>query len=232
MILYYLDHSPFAARVHLAILAKGLDVDLKPPPGGALSDSYRTRSPIGLVPSLELDDGRVIAESQIILEFLEDRFPEPSLRPADPVEGATARLLAQVVDLYLAEPLKRLFERAKRGSDASESAGTDPALRSDRQDAGAALDHIAHYLGGRDPEALYAVGDKLSTADCALVTILFFVDRARALFGEEDPFSTRPALDAYWARIASDPNVEKVLGIMANAQARRAQQRAAGQRED
>jgi glutathione S-transferase len=79
MRLYDLDQSPFAARVRMALYAKGLTASLTPPPGGARSAAYRAINPLALVPALVLDDGTVIPESEIIIEYLEDRFPAPPL---------------------------------------------------------------------------------------------------------------------------------------------------------
>ena len=80
--------SPFPTRVRLLIYAKGLDVELVEPPGFHASTEakgdYLKVNPIGRVPALVLDDGRVLPESEVICEYLEDAYPEPSLRPADP----------------------------------------------------------------------------------------------------------------------------------------------------
>lgn len=254
MKLFYLDHSPFAARVRLAMLAKGLDIPLVPPPGGALTDTYRAYTPIGLVPALELDDGTVIAESQVIVDYLEDAFPDPPLRPAAARDRARAALLARVVDLYLAEPLKRLFEYTKTereepgGRTGTGGVTTDhnaTTFETDRTAVRAALGFLDRYLGDfrDDGEAeegpatrksadTYALSGRLTTADCALVTMLFFADRARPLLDGPDPFAPETALGHYWQNIAGDPHVRKALADMTAAQARRSAQRAAGLAED
>jgi glutathione S-transferase len=86
MKLYNANLSPFAARCRIQIYAKDLPVTLAEPPGGAGTDAYRAINPTGKVPCLEVD-GVVIPESEVICEFLEDRFPQPSLRPADDLES-------------------------------------------------------------------------------------------------------------------------------------------------
>lgn len=62
------------------------------------ADAYTTMNPIGQVPTLVLDDGRQISQSLAILEYLEERFPEPALLPADPYLRARARMLAELVN--------------------------------------------------------------------------------------------------------------------------------------
>ena len=84
MKLYDVTLSPFAARCRVQIYAKGLDIARVDPPGGLGSDAYKRINPTGKVPALELEDGSVLPESSVIAEYLEDRVPEPSLRPADP----------------------------------------------------------------------------------------------------------------------------------------------------
>lgn len=229
MRLYDLDHSPFAARVRMALYAKGLTAALAPPPGGARSAEYRAINPLGLVPALLLDDGTVIPESEIIVEYLEDRYPSPPLRPAAPEERARARLLARLADEYLAPPLKELFGAAKAG-------GGPERAAAHRDAADRALAHIERNLGGGTHAAAYAVGDRLTMADCALAPLLFFAARAArmhpALFPGGDPFARHPRLAAYWRSIARDPIAARVLAELEAAQIRRAAARARGEPED
>ena len=80
---------PYCARVRIALAEKGLDyeqveVDLAARPQWLLE----LNPPNGRVPVL---DG--LPESEVIMEYLEDRHPEPALLPADPAERARARLL-------------------------------------------------------------------------------------------------------------------------------------------
>ncbi len=218
MKLYDLDHSPFAARVRLAIRAKGLAIDCVPPPDGPHSAAYGALTPVGLVPALELDDGTVIPECEVIMEYLEDRFPDPPLRPDTAEDRARARLLARLADLYLSDALKALFEEAKVATpDPAAVARALPPLRD-------ALAWIDHYLDGGG----HAVGGRLSTADAALVPLLFFVRRSAGLFEGGEPFAGLPRLAAYWQAVATDPHVAAILDEMEAAQVRRAREREQG----
>lgn len=102
MKLYSLPLSPFASRVRLALYRKGLhEVEIvAPPDGGTKGDAFLAINPMGQVPTLEFDDGFALPESATILEYLEDAFPEPSLRPADKRDLARARLFLRLPDLY------------------------------------------------------------------------------------------------------------------------------------
>ncbi len=118
MKLYDATLSPFAARVRVQIFAKSLDIPLIAAPGGAGSNEYKRINPTGDVPALVLDDGSVLPESLVIGEFLEDRFHEPSLRPADAVARAQMRLVTHFADGYVEPPLHAMFPQV-----------TDPAAR-------------------------------------------------------------------------------------------------------
>jgi glutathione S-transferase len=89
MRLYSENNSPFSAPVRVSIYAKGLEIEIEPPPGGLLSARFHAINPLGTIPCLMLDSGEPLPESAAILEYLEDKFPNPPLRP----EGAEARAL-------------------------------------------------------------------------------------------------------------------------------------------
>ncbi len=75
MKLYQTDLSPFASRCRIQIYAKGIEgIECCPPPGGISSDEYKTHNPTGKMPALEVD-GHVLSESEVICEYLEDRYP-------------------------------------------------------------------------------------------------------------------------------------------------------------
>ena len=97
--LYGYAWSSAAFRVRIGLGLKGLAhereyVNLRA--GEQHAAAYLARSPQGLVPAL-VDDETVITQSIAILEYLEERCPEPPLLPAAPVARARVRALAQVV---------------------------------------------------------------------------------------------------------------------------------------
>src|SRR5271168_580854 len=105
MKLYQFFASPFPTRVRLILYAKGIPFEIVEPPGFGNSKlpkgEYLKLNPLGRVPTLVLDDGRALPESEVICEYLEEAYPEPSLRPADSWGRARARLLARLCDFYL-----------------------------------------------------------------------------------------------------------------------------------
>lgn len=217
MKLYSTDNSPFAARVRLAAAWKGIALHEALPPDGPGSAAFRAITPTGKVPALEVH-GQVIAESEVIVEYLEDEFPTPSLRPDSHLDRARARLLARLADLYLAEPLRELFEHAKAGADGEAVRTTATRVRR----ALALLDHAVGDQG-------YAVGDRPSTADCALVPLLFFLVRCAGVLERADGLGLWheiPRLASYWSAVQQDAVVRRVLEDMDAVQQRRAIERA------
>jgi glutathione S-transferase len=98
--LYHHGSSVCAAKVRMALEEKSLPWDgvyidiLK---GDQFTPDYMKLNPKAVVPTL-VHDGAVIRDSNVIVEYLEDVFPETPLRPADPAETAEARLWAKGVD--------------------------------------------------------------------------------------------------------------------------------------
>lgn len=99
MKLYGYFRSSASYRVRIALSLKGLDYDLQPihlRRGDQRAMDYLAQNPQGLVPAL-VDDGKVLTQSLAIMEYLEERFPEPALLPGGAADRAWVRALAQVV---------------------------------------------------------------------------------------------------------------------------------------
>jgi glutathione S-transferase len=203
MRLYNANLSPFASRCRIAIYAKGLDVELAPPPDGLSSDAYRAINPTGKVPAL-VDGDFVLPESETICEYLEDRYPEPSLGSPDPVLRARIRLLSRLADLYIIPPMATLFDQVA-------PAARDFALIAERlAELEPAFDHVEHFIAGGP----FAVGDRLSLADCTLFPVYFFATRVIPLVGGDDILVDRPKTAAWWKGIFAHPSVARVDGEM------------------
>lgn len=199
MDLISLPVSPFAARVRIAIYAKGLPVNIVPPPSGwPDSRQFRDLNPTGRVPVL-LDDRGALWESSVLLEYLEERFPSPSIMPIDVFDRATARLLVQQVDLYLMPPVVTL---------------ADP--RTDSTGARRGVEDLLNGLQMVDSlldEPPYALCDHLTIADCALAPALFAVAVTADRLGL-DLIEPGSPLDAYARLSRENPHIDRVIGEM------------------
>lgn len=91
LVLYDADRCPYCARVRIVLAEKGVPyetvaIDLSDRPAWLYE-----KNPLGKVPILEEGAFR-LPESVVIAEYLEERYPEPALLPADPGERAAVRL--------------------------------------------------------------------------------------------------------------------------------------------
>lgn len=196
MRLYSLPLSAFAARCRVTIREKGLPIEIVAPPGGVSSDAYGAITILRRVPALQLDDGNVIVESDVIMEYLDDRFPEHPQRPDNIGDLARMRMAMRIVDNYIAQQLGRLL-RAEPGSDAAEADAA--AYR-------AGLGYLAHTLS----ESELAVGAKMTLADASISTMMYVAYAALHTVGKV-PFEGAPRIDSYMRRVAQRPAVRETL---------------------
>ena len=99
------DHplSPYGQKVKIALLEKGVAFETLLPEGigsGAAADVFKSASPRGEVPVLVEGDAVRVFDSTIILEYIEDRWPEPALLPKDPFARARVRMLEDAMDTH------------------------------------------------------------------------------------------------------------------------------------
>jgi len=200
MDLISLPASPFAARVRIAIYAKGLPIELVPPPAGWRdSRHFQDLSPTGRIPVL-LDERGPIWESAVLLEYLEERFPDaPSLMPTDAFDRAMARLLVQHVDLYLMPSMVALAQPR------TDAAGARRAVEE--------LLNGVSMLDGLLQGSRYALGDRLTIADCALAPALFALGVTAERLGM-DLIEPGSITEAYAEGSRLDPHVARVIAEM------------------
>jgi len=110
MKLHNAARSSASFRVRIALNLKGLAFDYVPVgllKGDQFRDEFRALNPAELVPVLELNDGRVLTQSLAIIEYLEERFPQPPLLPHGPLERAYVRAVALAIACEI-HPLNNL----------------------------------------------------------------------------------------------------------------------------
>lgn len=185
--------SSSAWRVRIALHHKDLPFEYVPVhllEGGGQqhTPAYRAKNPMEQVPLLEIEDeGRTIriGQSMAILEYLEERHPDPPLLPRDPILRAKARQLAEIVNSGI-QPLQNLgvlqHVQAACGSD-------ERAWARHWVSRGlAALEAATAETAGT-----YAVGDAVSFADCCIVPQLY---AARRFGVDVEPFPTLLRVEA------------------------------------
>jgi len=128
-----------------------------------------TASPRAEVPALILDDGRTIADSTIICEYLDDAFPNPPLRPADPFERARMRQIEELCD--------RAFDSVSNGYWLAQARKGAPEAEAMTQAARAEFTQLLRTLDRELGEREFLCG-ALSIADLAAIC---YVPSARVM---------------------------------------------------
>src|SRR6202167_268746 len=182
MKLYNTNLSNFATKSRLVIYEKGLNIEMARIPGGDLhSAEYAQINPLGKIPALDAD-GLLIPESEVINEYLEDKYPTPPLLPKSPEGRAKVRIITRFHDLYLDPPLRALFGQM------------NPKTRDEKVVAEKVAD-LTNRLGQLDTmlaDRGYACGADFTLADCALAPTMFFVTNLMPAFGVQ-PIGGHPA---------------------------------------
>ena len=186
--LYDADRCPYCARVRIVLAEKGIGyetvvVDLDDRPAWIYE-----KNPLGRVPVLE-EEAFVLPESAVINEYLEERYPEPPLWPADPAERAEGRLLVERFDSF-----SRPYYALRRGEDDAR----------DRLDDQLAL--LDDRLGGR----LYLTRGEFGLAD---VAYLPWILRAESSLGVD--LDNHPSLAEWVERAAERPSVSAERALLA-----------------
>ncbi|MGI1661521.1 glutathione S-transferase family protein [Palleronia sp. KMU-117] len=226
--LYHYDRSTAAQRVRLLLDEKGLPwksviVDTARGDIDQLPENYHEINPKGLVPTIE-NKGVGIAESLIILEYLEDAFPETSFRPTSAEDRAKMRLWMRRIDdgihvasrtigvcivnrfIYLeqgAEKIRTYHEKmrdhVRRDNDRVniEMGLASPLLPDALKRFRALFEDMNTRLEGHD----WLAGEAYSLADIALVVYL----RRMESFMMAPLWSHLTALNTWYARIAERP---------------------------
>lgn len=167
---YYGSGSPFAWKVWLALEHKQLPYELKlmSLQNGELKKAeFLTINPRGKVPVL-VDDGLVIRESAVIVEYLEEQYPERPIFPDNPQDRATVRRVIAEINNCLYPMLRRLLEQTLfRTDNNGDTAVIAQALAELRQELG----YFEAALSGE-----YFVDD-LSAADFTFYPMLALVKR-------------------------------------------------------
>jgi maleylpyruvate isomerase len=166
--------SSAAYRVRIALNLKGLAYeqathDLRL--GEQRDPGYRALAPQGLVPALEAD-GRVFTQSLAILEWLDERFPEPPLLPADPDGRAVVRSMAALIacDIHPLNNLRVL--QGLRAQFAADQAQVDRWTAGWITEGFTALEALVARHGGA-----FAYGDDPTLADCCLLPQVYSAER-------------------------------------------------------
>jgi glutathione S-transferase len=197
MKLYSGPLSLFARKVEIALHEKGLSFE-RVMVSFSQTKGYHPRhpdvlaaNPKGQVPVF-VDGDLTVFDSTVILEYLEDAYPQPALYPRDPVERARCRLLDLFADEIMLVPLRLLMHRNAPGA---RDAGSWAANEAKAKDAEVELDRQFTDLDRKLSDKEYFCG-VFTVADISLFMMLFYALRLGG-----PPLDGHPALGGWYERL-------------------------------
>lgn len=196
MKLYFNPISSYSQKVLLAFYEKGIEfepniVSLMDPEAGA---AYREIYPLGKIPCLVLDDGHIIPESSIIIEYL-DQMAEPRLIEGDAEQTRQIRFKDRMFDLYLNDTVVTLLFQSMKPEEQKDQERIEKAKFQ--------IDTMYSFMEHEFGQQPYANGDKFTMADCAAAPGLFYAELLA-------PFAEYKNISAYWERLKERASVQKM----------------------
>ncbi|MCC6764532.1 MAG: glutathione S-transferase family protein [Deltaproteobacteria bacterium] len=196
--------SPFVRKVRCVLTEKQIPYELVATNPFDKSGDLLKRSPLGRIPALEDEQGRSLADSTVIAEYLEERFPTPALFPRDPYERARVRWFDEYADGGMAPSLtaKVFFQRVisakliKGGCD-------EAVVQSGLKELPTFLAYLEGELDGRH----HLVAETFTLADVSVACQLVNLRHA----GVEIDRARFPALAAWFERIVGRPSLQALV---------------------
>lgn len=186
MVLYSGTICPFSQRCRFVLFEKGMDFEIRDIDLYNKPEDIAVMNPYGQVPIL-VERDLILYESNIINEYIDERFPHPQLMPADPTMRARTRLFLYNFEKELFVHVAALEDRRNADAKAQELA---------RQ-------QIRNHLSQLAPILLknkYMLGEEFSMLDVAIAPLLWRLDH----YGIELPKSAAP-VQKYAERVFSRP---------------------------
>lgn len=199
LVLYGHPFSSYSQKVEVALYENATPFDYRviAPDAHEIVEAWRARWPLGKFPVLD-DDGHIVAESSIIIEYLDRVHPgRVRLLPDDPVAALEVRFMDRFFDNHVMSPVQRPVAEALR----PDGGRRDEALATAAQALGTAYAWLERRLAGRS----WAAGEAFTLADCAAAPALFYADWVHPIG------AAFPGLRAYRSRLLARPSFARAV---------------------
>ncbi|MBI3525599.1 MAG: glutathione S-transferase family protein [Betaproteobacteria bacterium] len=198
--LYGFSVSNYYNKVKFALLEKGIPFEeafIYP----SQDEAFLKDSPMGKVPFLRTADG-VLTESQVLVEYIEEAYPQMPLYPTGAFARAKCRELIEHIELHLELPARRLHPEAFFGGSVSDETkkSVDKLLTKGLK----SLSRLAHF----EP---YIAGKTFTHADCAAWVHLPLVSQVtKRIYDRDFLDELLPAAKSYLKLISERPQAQTV----------------------
>ncbi len=201
--LFHLPLSPFCRKVRLVLGEKRVETELvEEQPWDRRIDFLRL-NPAGEVPVFIDEDGRTIADSNAICEYLEETGPAPRLLPSDSIDRSEARRLVGWFDskFHREVTVNLVYERVNKRL--MKAGYPDSAcVKAGAKNVKYHLEYVGWLMEGRN----WLAGDQLSLADFAAAAHLSCLD-----YCGDVPWEISPPAKDWYARVKSRPCFRPLL---------------------
>ncbi|WP_028312450.1 MULTISPECIES: glutathione S-transferase N-terminal domain-containing protein [Derxia] len=187
MVLYSGTTCPFSQRCRLVLFEKGMDFEIRDVDLFNKPEDINVMNPYGQVPIL-VERDLILYESNIINEYIDERFPHPQLMPADPLWRARARLFLFNLERDIFSHVSVLESRNAKGVEKAQ------------EKARASIREQLVQLAPVFTKHKYWMGEEFSMLDVAIAPLLWRLDH----YGIDLPKSAAPIMK-YGERIFSRP---------------------------
>jgi glutathione S-transferase len=207
--LYGFPLSNYYNKVKLVLLEKAVPFEEVLVHFG--SEGKEGRSPLGKVPYIETEHG-FLCESQVIVDYIEARWPAPALVPTDPWQAAKVREISVFCDLHIELCARQLYPQAFFGGQVSEAV---------KEKVRAELPRHLKAFQQLLKLAPYAAGETFTQADCSVyITLPLAALASKLVLGEDIVAAAGIDWKAHAKLIEQRPTAQRVAADRKADQAR------------
>jgi glutathione S-transferase len=206
--LYGFPISNYFNMVKAALLEKGVEfeyVAARPSQEG----EYLSKSPMGKVPCIRTDAG-CLSETGVILEYLEETYPEPALLPRDAFERAKVRELLRALELYIELPARTCYGEAFMGTKVSDDVRA--AAKVNLTKGFRAVGQLARF-------SPYIAGEQLTLADLFGMYSLPIAGRVAKTLWQWDAIAELPGAAEWIKSMNERPSMQQIRSDQRSTQA-------------
>lgn len=206
--------SPFVRKVESVLKYKHLDYVLHETLPKVLleaknqevPEAFLKASPLGKIPALKTNTGN-IADSSVIVAYIEKRFPHNPVYPSNPQKLADVLWMEKYADTVMTETIHKIFfERVVKPTVLNIPTDEDSIINAINVD----LPKILSYLNEKVENSKYLVGDEITLADYAVAHHFISIDSAKI----EWKNGNYKALESYYLRMLNDKAFSETIPEM------------------
>lgn len=202
--------SNYYNKVKIALLEKNVPFTEEKVMTKSTDEAVLACSPLAKIPYIRTPQGG-LCESQVIMQYIEDAYPNPRLMPADPFAAAKVREIVTFIELHLELVARELYAQAFFGGSVSDEVKDRVRKQLDKNVA--AFKRLIKL-------SPYIAGDAFTQADCAAWASLPLVGMStKAVFGEDLLLAGGIDYKAYIKLVGERPSVQQVAADRKAAQA-------------